>query len=432
MLDTLLSGPEYVNAAKRAGIYSGLLGWVSATRRGEFYPWPDPAAAAVTAPPAGMTDRFIPQPQMRPQNEMLHHTYAPTTLQRPMVSQRNAPPQTPEIPSVHYRQQQLAVIPPPKRAMDVLHESYRILSIDDSKPLTHEALRVAYKRAAVKAHPDKGGSPEEFDAVTRAFLYLEEVLDKLIPKTAADGSDPRFTAAVTPETALKARGVYSTATTAPAPPGTARLEDAPPIALNPKKLDMNVFNQLFEQNKLPDPDKDDGYGDWLKSQEARGSATAMRGKYNKDIFNKAFEEEAKRQAASDTGTLTSYRPPSDLIMAPEFGTELGGDRPQSYTKAPNGSGIGYTDLKQAYTDKATFSQEVAGTRLDGRPKTLEEAKREYGNAPQAMTAEQAAAVAAFEQAKAAAEAQRQRRAAARDVDAAAYHDRLKNRLLISQ
>jgi succinyl-CoA synthetase beta subunit len=35
------------------------------------------------------------------------------------------------------------------------------------------------------------------------------------------------------------------------------------------------------------------------------------------------------------------------------------------------------------------------------------------------------------EAKAAAEMQRQRRAAARDVDAAAYHDRLKNRLLIS-
>jgi hypothetical protein len=89
-------------------------------------------------------------------------------------------------------------------------------------------------------------------------------------------------------------------------------------------------------------------------------------------------------------------------------------------------------LKQAYTEKATFSQEVAGVRMDGRPKTLEEAKREYGNAPQAMTAEQAAAVAAFEQAKAAAEAARQRRAAARDVDAAAFHDRLKNRLMISQ
>ena len=423
MLDTLLSGPEFVNVAKHAGIYSGLLAWTAATRRGEFYPWPDPAKAAAPT----TADRFIPQPQMRPQNEVIHQAYAPTTLPRPTVTPRHALP----VP-----QQQLAVIPPPKRAMDVLHESYRILGIDDSKPLTHESLRLSYKRAAVRAHPDKGGSAEEFDGVTRAFLYLQEVLDKLIPKSASDGSDPRFTATVNPETALRARGVYAAPSSVPAaPPGTMRLEDAPPIALNPKKLDMAVFNKLFEENKLPDPDKDDGYGDWLKAQEARaagGSATAMRGKYNKDIFNKTFEEEARKQAGSAHTALSAYKPPSDLIMAPDFGTELGGDRPQSYTKAANGSGIGYTDLKQAYTEKATFTHEVAGASLDGRPKTLEEAKREYGNTPQAMTSEQAAAVAAFEQAKAAAELQRQRRAAARDVDAATFHDRMKNRLLISQ
>lgn len=426
MLDTLLSGPEFINAAKQAGIYSGLLAWAAASRRGEFYPWPDPAKAAIPAVQQHTADRFIPQPQMRPQNEVIRQAYTPTALPRP-TTQRYALPSH----AVPPMQQQLAVIPPPKRALDVLHESYNLLGIDDSKPLTHESLRLSYKRAAVRAHPDKGGSADEFDSVTRAFLYLQEVLDKLIPKTASDGSDPRFTATVNPETALRARGVFATA---PAPPGAMRLEDSPPISLNPKKLDMNVFNKLFEENKLPDPDKDDGYGDWLKSQEARASgasASAMRGKYNKDIFNKTFEEEARRQASVGQTALSAYKPPSDLIMAPDFGTELGSDRPQSYTKSANGSGIGYTDLKQAYTEKATFTHEVAGASLEGRPKTLEEAKREYGNSPQAMTPEQAAAVAAFEQAKAAAELQRQRRAAARDVDAATFHDRLKNRLLIS-
>jgi hypothetical protein len=405
MLDTLFSGVEYVNAAKRAGIYSSLLSWMAATRRGEYAVWPDPTTA-YTAP--SIPDRFVPQPQLRPQNE-IHH-------------QATAPPQ---------RTQQLAVIPPPKRALDVLHESYRILGIDDTKPLSHEGLRLSYKRAAVRAHPDKGGSAEQFDTVTRAFLYLEEVLDKLIPKSAKDSTDARFTAAVTPETALRARGVVSTAA---APPGTLRIEDrdAPPIALNPKKLDMTVFNKLFEENKLPDPDKDDGYGDWLKSQDARSAPSSdMRGKYNKDVFNKMFEDEARRQTGAAASALSAYKPPSDLVMAPGFGTELGADRPQTYTKAVNGHGIGYTDLKHAYTEEATFSQHIAGLTTDGRPKTLEEAKREYGSSPQAMTADQAAAVAAFERAKAAAEMQRQTRMAARDVDAAAYHDRLKNRLLIS-
>ena len=41
MLETLLVGQEYVATAKRLGIYSSLLSWIAAHRRGEFYPWPE-------------------------------------------------------------------------------------------------------------------------------------------------------------------------------------------------------------------------------------------------------------------------------------------------------------------------------------------------------------------------------------------------------
>jgi hypothetical protein len=48
-----------------------------------------------------------------------------------------------------------------------------------------------------------------------------------------------------------------------------------------------------------------------------------------------------------------------------------------------------------------------------------------------MTADQAAAVAAFERAKEHAEEQRRRRLAAHDVNAESAHERLKNRLMIN-
>jgi len=376
MLETLLNAPEFVNAAKTAGVYSGLLQWVSAQRNGTFSPWPNPT---------------------KPQ-----------------------------------QQQQLARIPPPKRALDTLHEAYAVLELDDTKPLTHESLRSAYRKAGFKTHPDRGGTPEAFDNVSRAHEYLQQVLDKLLPKTGKDGSDPRFTAPVNQETALAARGVRHVT---PAPQGTPQLQDAPPIALNPKKLDMNVFNKLFEENKLPDPDKDDGYGDWLKSQDAReisaSTQAKLRGKYNKDMFNKTFEEEAKR--ATTTGsTLSKYAQPSELILAPHMGTEIGAGRPAQYTNPSGNSGISYTDLKHAYGDGATFSQEVATVDTSGRPKTFEDAKREYNSAPKAMSAEEAAAVAAMEKARAHAEVQRQRRAAAHDVDAGAVHERLQRRLMIQE
>ena len=379
MLETLLVGPEYVEVAKKLGMYVQILQWISKSRRGEYSVWPTPIVEAMPTPS--------------------------TTLAR---------------------------IPPPKRALDVLNESYAILGIDDTKPLTHEVLKTAYKRAAMVAHPDKGGSSEAFDAVTRAFLYIQDILTKLLPTTGKDGSDPRFTQPVTKESALSARGIKKVD---PAPPEANRLEDQPPIALNPKKLDMNVFNKLFEENRLPDPDKDDGYGDWLKANApntAKGlsesSQQTMRSKFNKDVFHKTFESDIQKR--TESSTLSQYRPPSEIMLNPDFGAELGSSRPEQYTKPPVSGGIGYTDLKHAYGDGSTFSQDIQDVSLDGRPKTLEQAKREYGTAPRALNANESAAVQAFERARELAEEQRRRRLAAHDVDSEAVHSRLQRRLQI--
>jgi len=421
MLETLLVGQEYIASAKQVGIYGSLLSWIAAQRRGEFYAWPD-----VNPPPPPAVQRPVAVPTQRAQ---------------PVVPQQRTPPSqrtSVRAPIANtFRDTTtdvLARVPPPKRALDYLHEAYGVLNIDDSKPLTHEILRSAYKRAATKTHPDKGGSPEAFDAVTRAFLYVQEVLNKLIPKTASDGSDPRFTAPVTIDEALKARGITKTA---PAPKGAARLEDAPPVALNPKKLDMTLFNKLFEENRLPDPEGDDGYGDWLKSNDAPttisdSSSQSLRSKFNSDVFHKTFETEALRQSR-ESSAVTKYNQPAELVLAPTFGTELGGERPAQYTRqAGGGAGIGYTDLKYAYGDGATFSQQVTNVSLDGRPKNLEEAKREYGSAPRALTADEMATAAAFDRAKERAEEDRRKRLAARDVDAEALHSRLQKRLMIQQ
>jgi hypothetical protein len=342
----------------------------------------------------------------------------------------------------------LAKIPPPKRALDHLTECYLLLGLDDSKPLSHEVLRSAYKRAAVKTHPDRGGSSEAFDAVNRAFLYVEEVLNKLLPKSSSEKADPRFTMTVNPESALRARGDYAPGSTpagGAAPPGSLTIEDEPPqIALNPKKLDMALFNKLFEENKLVDPDAD-GYGDWLKSNDGRNDAGTGMGKVSADTFNRVFADNARKATSTREEELTRYRPPADLVLSPGFGTTIGGGRPEQYTKATgsmsDGGGLAYTDLKYAYGEGSTFSQDAGPAELlnmpkdaplPGRARSIKEAERDYGSAPSDMSPEQAAAVRAFDAARAAAEQQRQQRAAARDVDIEAQHTRLKNRLMIRE
>jgi hypothetical protein len=414
MLTTLLEAQEYVNAAKRAGIYADLLGWASATRRGEFFAWPTPAGAP-------------PVPRVN------------STPFLPPAAMTKAPPQ-------HAPPTALARVAPPKRALDVLHECYELLGLDDSTPLTHERLRAAYKRAAVRAHPDKGGSAEAFDAINRAFGYVQEVLNKLLPQTATDGGDPRFTVVVSPESAARARGDYVSGSVTAAPSDALRIEDAPQIALNPKKLDLALFNKLFEENRLPDPDAD-GYGDWLKSAEGRNDMAVARGAISKSNFNTVFVESARASTSTATpkDALSKYKPPSDLVLSPGFGVTLGSDRPDQYTKATgslsDGHGLAYTDLKHAYGDGSTFSQEVVDTgflgldksaALPGRATNMEAAKREYGAAPRALSPEEAAAVAAFDRARETAEAARRARVAARDVDAERAHTALKGRLLIRE
>ncbi len=403
MIDTLLAGPEYVAIAKRIGIYAALLSWKAATQRGEFYPWPQPSAAPQQAP------------------------------QRPSAAQ----------------QHQLAVLPPGKRDLDALHEAYGILSIDETQPLTLDALKAYYKRAALKAHPDKGGSPQAFDRAKRAYVYLEEILIKLNPKGSTQHlanksplestlstipitpfestlstipitpfEDTRLTAPVTMDAALRARDMLQQRTQVQIAPA-----NEPAVSLNPKKLDMATFNKVFEETRMQDPDAD-GYGDWLKSNATSQSQDnqALRDKFNASNFNKAFENGARQPGVQ---RMESFGP-QEMTLAPSMGVELGRDRPAQYT-VPSGEGnIGYTDLKYAYGEGSTFSQHVADVAVTNR--TFDAMKREREAAPVALSPQELATVEAARRARDAAETARLQRAAAYDADAANYEARIKGRV----
>ncbi len=426
MLDTLFAAQEYVNAAKRAGIYAMVLQWMAAVKRGEFAMWPGHQALSQPSGNRQQDPRFATQTQdpRFAASQQSDLRYLAAQQQDPRYPTMNPPRK------IIKENNELANVPPPKRALDTLHDSYRVLGIDDTKPLTHEVLKSAYRKASVKAHPDRGGSPEAFDTVTRAFLYLEEVLNKLIPRTATDGNDARFTAPVTKEAAMKAReGLFpSEKRTGGSTSGLPEIEDRPrapekpPVSLNPKNLNMTVFNQLFEENRLPDP-QNDGYGDWLKSngQDARTqSHDALRGKFNADVFNKVFAEQS-----GQANQLAKYTSPDAVTLT--GGTELGAGRPAQFT-APMGSRTKYTDLKYAYGEGSTFSQEVAGVKTETR--NFDQIKRERESAPVALSQEEMAAIQSIEHQRKLAEQERQRRVAAHDVDAENVYTRMQRRLMI--
>jgi len=357
MLETLLSIPEYRADARRAGVYGPISAWML-TMEGPF-----PYAAHVP---------------MHNESQM--------------------------------------IVSPAAKALDYFQEALVLLGISENEPLTHERLRTAYKKASLRAHPDKGGSKEAFDELARAYQYTEKILNRIAPPTSSE-EKKRMTAPVTMESAMGMRTA------------TAPVAEGPPVQLSAKKLDMSLFNKLFEDHRLPDPDRDTGYGDWLHGQggsDAPEEDARLKGKFNQTMFEQVFREKAMSQNKS-SAIVRKLEP--DAIM-PVQGVELGGYS-ENFTSAL-GSDTQFTDLKQAYTTGSTVYQEVAGVQLKERSvRSVREAQKHRDTEMARVDPDEHSRIAAAAAALEERERQRRLRLAQADTDAEAWSGQARRRMLVS-
>ena len=379
MIQTLLAGPEYVQSARQAGVYSHMLAYVARVNSGER---PAPLPGEVQMQGTTATPQRQQQQQQSTQITAHRSTVAPTTPSSYVAKGRSN-----------------------EKAMNYFQNCLLVLDLEEEVALTEPALRTAYKKAAVKAHPDKGGSEQEFEAVTRAYAYLIEILRRIQGGRTKEG-------VVEAPNVLKDSRVTD----------SKDWEMVTPVKLNPKKLDMNAFNTMFEQTRIPDPD-DTGYGDWLKGADAKQNGPNFGGKFNRDVFNKAFEDEARKTAGSALSVLS----PEAMILAPGHGVELGRTNSGSYT-APANASMKYTDLKQAYTTDNTFSNQVSGVQVDARSYDTVSAQRK--RAPEPLTNREMEGIQAAEKQQVLREEQRKVRAAQEMVQADEYFKRMKQLVLM--
>jgi len=380
MIRTLLAGPEYVSSARLSGVYSHLLAYIARVDAGQR-----PAAL-----PGEMAMSAVQQPQQRHiphQTQIVEHAPIPQVQQRPsahiMKGRRN------------------------EKALNYFQKCLEVLGLEEEVALTEEALKKAYKRVALKAHPDKGGTEEDFEAITRAHAYLGEILLRI------KGGRKKEGVVEAPEALQDTRKDAS-----------KDWEMAQPVRLNPKKLDMNAFNQMFEQTRIPDPEED-GYGDWLKGADGPAAGPKFGGKFNRDVFNQAFEEEAAKRRAQ--GGEVAVRQPEALTLAPMSGVELGRSGGSSYTAAV-GASMKFTDLKSAYTSENMITNQVSDVRVEARSFDQYSSSRKQAPAP--LSNQEMAGVMAAEAAAAKREEQRRLRAAQEDSLGAQYFERMK-RLVIT-
>jgi len=398
MIETVLSSPDMLYEAKRAGIYGNVLFWLSDYRRGMGSRFP----YATTAP-------------------RLHRLQVPDTIQHVPQQQQSQSDRwsmysTPiaGTAAAAGRVSSEIIVSPAARALDYFQESLLLLGISEEEGISSDRLKAAYRSASLRAHPDKGGSKEAFDEVVRAYKYVEKILARVNPKASAEETE-RLTKPVTLENALTSR---------------ASLDDVAPIQLSAKKLDMSTFNKLFEEHRLPDSSRDSGYGDWM----AKGGGSdeiaedpRLKGKFNKQAFETVFREKALNQTSSYA--ITKKLEP-DAIYSPG-GMELGGDS-NNFTAAM-GSDTQFMDLKEAYTSGSTRFHEVADVQVSSGkgPRTVDEAKRMREAAMARIDPDEksrlAAAAAAFEER----ERQRRMRLAQQDTRAESWADQMRKRLFVT-
>lgn len=378
MIETLLASPECVSSLRSAGIYGHVLHYKT-TSGGSRLPGEQIRGGARAG-----EDAQLAAPRASSNSQIISYGGAAVGNQQLVNQQGN------------------------ERALSYFSQCLATLGLQEEEELSQETLKSAYKRAGRAAHPDKGGSEAKFEAVTRAYAYLEDILRRI------HGGRTKTVAVEAPSLLGAQRGVEADA-----------WKHVEPVKLNPKNLNMSAFNDMFEKTKMPNPD-DAGYGDWLKSAEGGGGAPKFSGKYNRELFNSVFEEESSSRSRPQQNTLTVQQPQA-LTMAPMMGDEIGREGTDDFT-APANASVKYTDLKRAYTAENTFSHQVADVRVSER--SMKQMEAERGRAPDPMNDVELAAHRAAEEALVARETARQRRAREQASVEQEYFERMK-RLVIN-
>lgn len=412
IINTCISSMEYVNSAKRSGVYSYLLHYISTVQSGGNPP------LLPGEPKESREPVYIPShmgPHMGPGathpsliNATSSHYNQDARLQDTRLQDnrlQDARLQDNRLTiSNHEPAWKVITETPKQKAISYFSSCLEVLGIQEEIALNEESLKKAYKRMALKAHPDKGGSEEYFEAVTRAYAYLTEILS--IMKSRKKNKDVDSNIRYTREQDAK-QWEYQ----------------KEPVRLNAKNLDMNAFNKLFEQTHMPDPDSD-GYGDWLKSEDKEAHAPTFKGEFNRDVFNRMFNEETKKSAKSTN--LIVHPGQMALTLNPTSGVDLIGDRPDTYTAAPN-SRFQFTDLRGAYTSESTITDKVSNVAVENRSFDQYRANRE--KAPDPFTNTEMHGIREFERRQMQLDEMRERKRAEMSVRNQQYHDRMKQMVI---
>ena len=205
------------------------------------------------------------------------------------------------------------------------YNPYKILGLNnDDNNLVN--IKKAYKKMALKYHPDKVGDKynNEFQLVTQSYVYLlnkSEKMSEIKNKTSKKVEFVEYADDIN--------------------------ESVENIYVSKDKFDLNTFNKIFEKYKLPDA-FDDGYGELYKEKiddKTPAENEIFGKKFNKEVFNSQFDNIKSKKASTD---IIEYNEPEALFSSSGSGfTELGLNKVNDFSA----NNLSYTDYRKAHVDE---------------------------------------------------------------------------------
>ena len=296
------------------------------------------------------------------QMNMSSQTQANMFLQNSISQSQQYSQQLPhQLPQQQSPQQQLPQLPHPKQKID----PYKILNI--SKQYDETSLKKAYLKAAMKSHPDRGGSQDAFQKVSIAYTLLQKKLKE--SQNNHSHSELRDGSKRYMDTQMNQPKLNTKLT---------------------EKFDVDVFNKIYEDNKIEDV-YDEGYGSWMSENALTDKKTTklFQNGFNKDMFNATFEQYKKEQLQQHQkdGSLVKYEEPESRISMNNQDSlvTLGQGKIKDFSGAAND--LSFTDYKKAFTHGATLGIDPSQVDTRGRATSMRGIKTERSNLSYHMTPE---------------------------------------------
>ena len=273
-------------------------------------------------------------------------------------------------------------------------------------------LKHAYKKLAIRTHPDRPkGSKEKFQVVTKCYFALIEKLkrnekEKSFDKLRNDSRDyweERHRDSMKNVNNKNNNGL---------------------INPNDKNFNIKVFNKIFEEYKLYDPN-DEGYEDWLKESDDTPQPKVFSNKFNIDVFNSTFNNYKDNNQSSE---IIEYKEPQAMISTNKMNySDIDNYSKKEFTKTQEGrDDLLYSDLKSAYTKSTLINPNNVNIKTY---KNIDHYEHERNNISYTMTQEQLQQVALENKKKEYEEQQRLKRIQQQDALYENNYNKLHQRMI---